>query len=169
MVVNGTHERGRPDRYRPRSAQILRPTLLTLATATPGTDWHRRCIVDAYTREGVLAASRDLGGMGRRTRRRAATAATPRSAARRRDHQALVNVSDEVRREFRDVVGNDSIAAYLGRLVERAVERERARRVRAGTVDDLLLLDALERVRELQSELTSIVGWLERRLDPERH
>jgi hypothetical protein len=107
--------------------------------------------------------------MGRRTRRRAATAATPRSAARRRDHQALVNVSDEVRREFRDVVGNDSIAAYLGRLVERAVERERARRVRAGTVDDLLLLDALERVRELQSELTSIVGWLERRLDPERH
>ncbi|HEX8207581.1 MAG TPA: hypothetical protein VF587_16075 [Solirubrobacteraceae bacterium] len=74
-----------------------------------------------------------------------------------------------MRREFRDVVGNDSIAAYLGRLVERAVERERARRVRAGTVDDLLLLDALERVRELQSELTSIVGWLERRLDPERH
>ncbi|HEX8121867.1 MAG TPA: hypothetical protein VF549_11440 [Solirubrobacteraceae bacterium] len=88
----------------------------------------------------------------------------------RRDHQARVNVSDEVWREFRDVVGNDSIAAYLGRLVERAVERERVRRVREGTVDDLQLLDALERARELHSDLTSIVAWLERRVeDARRH
>ncbi len=80
-----------------------------------------------------------------------------------------MNVSDEVWREFRDVVGNDSIAAYRGRLVERAVERDRVRRVREGTVDDLQLLDALERARELHSDLTAIVAWLERRLDARRH
>ena len=72
-------------------------------------------------------------------------------------------------REFRDVVGNDSIAAYLGRLVERAVERERVRRVREGTVDDLQLLDALERARELHSDLAAIVAWLERRLGAGAH
>jgi hypothetical protein len=72
-------------------------------------------------------------------------------------------------REFRAVVGNDSIAAYLGRLVERAVERDRARRVRDGTVDDLELLEALERARELHSDLAGIVAWLERRLDTRRH
>src|SRR5688500_16159291 len=107
--------------------------------------------------------------MGRRARRRAAgtTARNPRS--RTRDHQARVNVSDEVWREFRDVVGNDSIASYLGRLVERAVERDRVRRAREGTVDDLQLLDALARARELHSDLTAIVAWLERRLDPGSH
>ena len=93
----------------------------------------------------------------------------PSGAPPRRDHQARVNVSDEVWREFRDVVGNDSIAAYLGRLVERAVERDRARRVREGTVDDLQLLDALGRARELHSDLAAIVAWLERRLDTRRH
>jgi hypothetical protein len=70
--------------------------------------------------------------------------------------------------EFRDVVGNDSIAAYLGRLVERAVERDRVRRVREETVDDLELLAALERARELRADLTAIVVWLERRLDAGR-
>jgi hypothetical protein len=78
-------------------------------------------------------------------------------------------VSDEVWREFRDVVGNDSIAAYLGRLVERTVERARVRSVREGTADDLQLLDALERARELHSDLTAIVAWLERRLEDRRH
>lgn len=100
--------------------------------------------------------------MGRRTRRRAAGAATPKSRARKRDHQARVKVSDEVWREFRDVVGNDSIAVYLGRLVERAVERDRARRVREGTVDELELLDALERAQELHADLGAMVARLER-------
>jgi len=73
-----------------------------------------------------------------------------------------VNVSDETWREFRDVVGNDSIAVYLGRLVERAVERDRARRVREGGVDQLQLLDALERARELYEDLGAMVARLER-------
>lgn len=98
--------------------------------------------------------------MGRRTRRRAAGEPTPRSASRTRDHQARVNVSDEVWREFRDAVGNDSIAAYLGRLVEREVERERARRVRNGTVDDLELVGALERARVLHGDLGATVARL---------
>jgi len=96
-------------------------------------------------------------------------AAASKSKSRRRDHQARVNVSDEVWRAFRDVVGNESIAAYLGRLVERAVERDRARRVRDGAVDDLELLEALERARELHSDLAAIVARLERRLDTRRH
>lgn len=107
--------------------------------------------------------------MGRRARRGAAGPAPPSRRQRKRDHQARVNVSDEVWREFRDVVGNDSIAAFLGRLVERTVERDRVRRLREGTVDDLVLLDALERARELHSDLAAIVAWLERRLESRRH
>ncbi len=80
-----------------------------------------------------------------------------------------MNVSDEVWREFREVVGNDSIAAHLGRLVERAVERDRVRRLREGTLDHAQLLDALERARELHADLTAIVAWLERRLDDSKH
>jgi hypothetical protein len=91
------------------------------------------------------------------------------SATHTRDHQARVSVSDETWREFRDVVGNDSIAAYLGRLVEREVERERARRVREGTVDDVELREALERARELHDDLSAIVARLERRLDVQQH
>ncbi len=60
-------------------------------------------------------------------------------------------------REFRDLVGNDTTAAYLGRLVERAVERDRVRRVREGTVDDLQLLDALERARELAADGSGVL------------
>lgn len=107
--------------------------------------------------------------MGRRARRRAAGSTAPSRRQRTRDHQARVNVSDEVWREFREVVGNDSIAGYLGRLVERAVERDRVRRVREGTVDDLQLLDALERARELHADLAAIIAWLERRLNTRRH
>jgi hypothetical protein len=65
-------------------------------------------------------------------------------------------------REFRDVVvGNESIALYLGPLVERAG----ARSDREGTVDDLDLVDALGRARELHDDLRVIVARLEQRLD----
>lgn len=117
---------------------------------------------------GAWLTSRDYSVMGRRTRRRDAGATTTTAKAKPRDHQARVNVSDEVWREFRDVVGNDSIAAYLGRLVERAVERDRARRVREDSVNDLQLLDALERARELHADLSAMVERLERRLDRAR-
>lgn len=99
--------------------------------------------------------------MGRRTRRRAANATTPKARTTPRDHQARVNVSDEVWREFRDVVGYDSIAAYLGRLVERAVERDRMRRMREGTLSEQALLDSLERAQELHADL----GVMEKRLE----
>lgn len=112
--------------------------------------------------------TRDYVDMGRRARRRAGGAAATQAKAVTRDHQARVNVSDEAWREFRDVVGNDSIAAYLGRLVEQAVERNRLRRIREGTVSELALLDALERAQELHADLSGMVERLERRLDRTR-
>lgn len=102
--------------------------------------------------------------MGRRTRRRAADAVTPKSNSKPRDHQARVSVSDDVWREFRNVVGNDSIARYLGRLVERSVERDRARRVRNGTLSEDALLESLERAKELHADLGAMVVRLERLL-----
>ena len=106
--------------------------------------------------------------MGRRTRRRAAAVATSNAGTSTRAHQARVNVSDETWREFRRVIGNDSIAAYLGRLVEQAVERNIARRIREGDVREQELLDALERARELHSDLGATVERLECRLDQAR-
>ncbi len=38
-----------------------------------------------------------------------------------------------------------------------------------GAVDELELLGALERARELHSDLAGIVAWLERRLDARKH
>ena len=107
--------------------------------------------------------------MGRRARRRAGGTAASGSATHTRDHQARVSVSDETWREFRDVVGDESIASYLGRLVEREVGRARARRVREGAVDEMELLDALARARELHGDVSAIVARLERRLGGQQH
>lgn len=130
-------------------------------TSTPGAS-------STCTRlSGYLWTSRDQDGMRRRARRRAVAAATSRPPGAR-DHQARIHVSDEVWRKVRDVVGNNSMASYLGRLVERAVERDRVRRVREGSVDHLELLDVLEPTRELLSEVAVIVARLERTLDERR-
>jgi hypothetical protein len=134
----------------------------------PSTQLHRLCIVDAYT-PGGRSRLRDLSCMGRRTRRRATDVAAPKAKTKTRDHQARINVSDEVWREFRDIVGYESIAAYLGRLVERAVERDRARPLREDAISDPQLIDALARPRELHEDLGSIVERLERRLDRTRN
>ncbi len=48
----------------------------------------------------------------------------------------------------------------------REVERDRARRIREGTVDDQVLLDALERARELHEDVAVIIERLERRAAP---
>jgi predicted CopG family antitoxin len=106
--------------------------------------------------------------MGRRTRRRAADAVTPKAKTKPRDHQARVSVSDDVWREFRNVVGNESIATYLGRLVERAVERDRARRIRNGTLSEEALLESLERAQEIHADLGAMVVRLERLLGDRR-
>jgi predicted CopG family antitoxin len=82
-----------------------------------------------------------------------------------RDHMARVAVSDEVWSDFRAAADQRSLSSVLAELVEREVQRYRQRRVRDGTADDRELLAALVEARELQRDLTEIVGRLERRLD----
>ncbi len=76
---------------------------------------------------------------------------------------ARVHVSDEVWAEFRRAAGNTPMSQILGRLVEREVERDRARRIRRGSVDDQVLLDALERACELREDVAGIIERIERR------
>jgi len=79
---------------------------------------------------------------------------------------ARVHVSDEVWAEFRLAAGNTPMSQVLGGLVEREVERDRARRIRQGSVDDEVLLEALERARELHQDVAAIIDRLERRTAP---
>ena len=79
---------------------------------------------------------------------------------------ARVHVSDDVWAEFRRAAGNTPMSQVLGRLVEREVQRDRARRIRSGTVDDQIVLDALERASELHEDVAAIIDRLERRSSP---
>ena len=79
---------------------------------------------------------------------------------------ARVHVADEVWAEFRRAAGNTPMSQILGRLVEREVERDRVRRIRSGTVDDQIVLDALDRARELHDDVAAIIDRLERRTAP---
>ena len=76
---------------------------------------------------------------------------------------ARVHVPDEVWAEFRRAAGNTPMSQVLGRLVEREVARDRARRIRTGTVDDQILLDALKRAHELHDDVGAIIERIERR------
>src|SRR4051794_39041896 len=105
-----------------------------------------------------------LRGMGRRSRRRGATSETG-APAHVRDRQARVRVSDEVWTDFQRSTAGRPIAVALGELVERRVDRYRARQVAQGTVDERELLKALGRARELHDELAAIVRRIEARMD----
>lgn len=83
-----------------------------------------------------------------------------------RDRQARVKVSDEVWDDFRLLTRTEGVGDALGRLVTREVERWRVARIGKGSADDKEVLDALERAHELQAELVTIVGYLERRRHP---
>ena len=78
---------------------------------------------------------------------------------------ARVRVLDQVWADFRALAEPQSIASVLGALVEREVGRYRARRLKAGQLDDTELVDAPERARELHDQLATLVAGLERRLD----
>lgn len=79
---------------------------------------------------------------------------------------ARVHVADEVWAEFRRAAGNTPMSQVLGRLVEREVERDRTRRIRQGRVDDQIVLDALQRARELHDDVAAIIDRLERGASP---
>jgi len=78
---------------------------------------------------------------------------------------ARVAVPDQVWADFRALAEPRSIAAVLGELVQREVDRAHARRLKHSTLDDQELVDALDHARELHDDLTQIVARLERRLD----
>ena len=50
-----------------------------------------------------------------------------------------------------------TISVALGRLVQREVDREHARRLKHATLDDQQLVDALDRAHELHEDLAAIV------------
>ncbi len=106
--------------------------------------------------------------MGRRQRHRAATATAHSSTATGAgpaSRMARVSVPDQVWADFRALAEPDTIATALGRLVQREVDREHARRLKTATLDDQELVDTLDRAQELHADLTQIVDRLERRLD----
>lgn len=102
--------------------------------------------------------------MARRRRNKPLT--TPaKPAASAPNRMARVQATDDVWADFRALAEPRSIAQVLGALVEREVDRDRARRLKAGQLDDQQLVDALDRARELHENLTALVARLERRLD----
>lgn len=78
---------------------------------------------------------------------------------------ARVHTTDEIWADFKTSAGNESISVVLGELVARHVERYRSRRLRDGALDDVEVLEALDRARELHTDLTHVIARLERRLD----
>lgn len=78
---------------------------------------------------------------------------------------ARVHVDDQTWEAFKQAAGPVPLSEVLGQLVSRHVDREAARRLREGTVDDRRLLDALSQARELHADLATLVTRLERRLD----
>lgn len=79
------------------------------------------------------------------------------------DRMARVRVSADTWAEFRMLAGDRPVAAFLGDLVTREVERHRSQRLREREVDERELLDALDRAREQQADLAAIIDRLERR------
>jgi hypothetical protein len=106
--------------------------------------------------------------MARRRRRDKPRSSSPSKPPPKRERMARVAVADDVWADFRALAGNESIAAVLGGLVEREVDRYRSRRLRAGQLDDHQLVDALDRARQLHDQLAAIVERLEQRLDQQR-
>lgn len=95
----------------------------------------------------------------------ATVAAFSGESAVARDHMARVHVDDATWAAFKQAAGPVAISELLGQLVTRHVNRDQARRLRDGSVDDRQLLNALQQARELHQDLIEIVQRLERRLD----
>jgi hypothetical protein len=113
-----------------------------------------------------------LYGISRRHRNKSRAGATAASATAvdretvgQRDHMARVHVDDQTWAAFKQAAGPVPISELLGQLVTKHVDREAARRLRDGSVDDRQLLDALEQARELHANVAAIVARLEWRLN----
>jgi hypothetical protein len=74
---------------------------------------------------------------------------------------ARVQVSDDVWTDFRALAGYRPVSELLGELVTREVEKYRSKKIREGELEPRELLDALERARQQQADLETIVQRLE--------
>src|SRR3954447_17260087 len=101
--------------------------------------------------------------MGRRSRKRTAPASRP-SAAAGVGQTARVSVDDATWREFRQSIGDQSVAQVLGTFVESRVARWHRRRVEEVSLTDDELVDAVERARALSETLGLLATRLEARL-----
>lgn len=104
----------------------------------------------------------DFRPMGRRSRHRSREALSSAATPPSEDRMARVRVPADTWAEFRALAGDRPVAAVLGELVTREVERQRSRRVREREVDERELIDALDRAGEQQADLAAIVERLER-------
>jgi hypothetical protein len=78
---------------------------------------------------------------------------------------ARVRVDDAVWRDFREAIGDRSVAEVLGNFVEAEVARWHRRRASDDrSLTDRELAEALERAQTLSTTLTAIVARLEVRL-----
>lgn len=103
--------------------------------------------------------------MTRERSKRKAKRDRPTAGGVERDHMARVHVSDQVWAEFRASADRRPISLVLGDLVQREVDRHRSQQLRQGSLDDVELVEALERARELREDLDATVARIEWRLD----
>jgi hypothetical protein len=101
--------------------------------------------------------------VGRRTRRRASDQhhAPPRHAASR---IARVHVDDATWSEFRQAIGDRSVAEVLGRYVELEVARAQRDRLNGADMTERELVNALDRTAALTQTLQRVTLRLEARL-----
>src|SRR3954467_9115279 len=105
--------------------------------------------------------------MGRRSRKRTAPGSRP-SAAAGVGQTARVSVDDATWREFRQAIGDRSVAQVLGAFVESRVAHWHRRRVEDVSLTEDELVDAVERARVLAETLELLAVRLEARLQDRR-
>lgn len=100
--------------------------------------------------------------MGRRQRRRSADQfQIPPATRAPASRIARVRADEDTWAEFKQAIGDRSVAEVLGRYVETEVARARARRLRGGEMTDDELLEALDRAAATTDALRSVAARLE--------
>src|SRR4051794_39906531 len=103
--------------------------------------------------------------MGRRSRRRSSTDDTHQPRSTSTGQTARVRVDDTIWRDFREAIGERSVAEALGEFVEAEVARWHRRRAEDDqSLTDRELAEALDRAETLSATLIALVERLEMRL-----
>jgi hypothetical protein len=80
-----------------------------------------------------------------------------------------VRVDDATWRDFRQAIGDRSVAEVLGAFVQTEVARWHRRRSDEPSLSDRELVEALERAEALSETLRALVGRLEARVGQRRY